>query len=82
MNIYLLVNNVMNGTVTMSTMINGVEAIDFNDAKEKIKKIPKVPDEKEWTINKKHISFEVEQDEGTMFSVFCEMKNEPLKIIR
>ena len=81
MNIYLLVNSVRNGTVTMDTMISGVEAKDFDEAKEKIKKMPKVPDEKEWSINEKSISFNVEQDDGSIFKVYCEMKNEPLKII-
>lgn len=78
--IYLLTEQVLNGTVTMSINSTGIEAGNFEEAVEKVKKM----DENDKFVNvfqdEKTFSCYVLQ-ERSIFQVLCIMKNEPLKII-
>lgn len=81
--IFILNEQVLNGIVTMNNIITGIEAENFLEACEKVKKFKSFTEgfAKITKENYNEIHFEVKQDESTRWTVFCEMKNEELKIV-
>lgn len=81
--IFILNEQVLNGTVTMSNVITGIDAENFIEACEKVKTFKSFTEGKVKILmeNYDEFGFEIIQDESTRWAVFCEMKNEELKII-
>lgn len=77
--IYITTTQVLNGTVTMSTHTVGFEAESFSEAVQKLKNLNENIDIR--SEDEKSISFFIPQkDENFKFTVWGDMKNEPLKI--
>ena len=81
--IFLVVNSIMNGTVTMSNYIDGLEAINFAQAKKKLLNIIK---KNKTVIENQYngsdgFSFSVKQPDETMLECHCELQKKPLRMI-
>jgi hypothetical protein len=81
--IFILNEQVLNGTVTMSNVITGIEAENFIEACKKLKTFKSFTEGFAEITKENHneINFKVTQDESTSWTVFCEMKNQELKIL-
>ena len=79
--IFILNESVLNGTVTMSNIITGIEAENFIEACDKVKTF-KAFTEGKVTINRENYNeFQFEILQESNWNVFCKMKNEELKIL-
>ena len=90
---YILTEQIMNGSVTMNVSSTIVDAPDFQTAKELLKNLPTLqsPDKREISIHAdddQDFSFTIstisteENDFSSGFSVYGHMKNEEAKVIR
>ncbi len=80
--IFILNEQVLNGTVTMSNVITGIEAKNFSEAIKKVKTFKSFTEGDVQIIDEKsnRFTFMILQKQTT-WTVFCEMKNEELKIV-
>jgi hypothetical protein len=80
MKIYIVTEQVMNGTVTMNTMVSGIKAKDFRWAVLKLKrKLAKFQfPSKIYTDSDTEFSYSIN---GQEFPLFGRMTDKPLKII-
>lgn len=81
--IFILNEQILNGTVTVKNIITGIEAENFIKACEKVKTFKSFTEgfAKITNENDNEIHFNVTQDESTNWTVFCEMKNQELKVL-
>lgn len=79
--IFILNESLLNGTVTMSNIITGIEAENFIEACDKVKTFKAFTDGFVKIIKENYNEFKFEILQESNWNVFCEMKNEELKIV-
>lgn len=80
--IFILKESMMNGTVTMDTMVTGIEADNFEEAKKKVKALPNVEN---FIVQETDTEISMRPKPNPeiipSFNAFGIMKNEPLKVL-
>jgi hypothetical protein len=76
--IYILVEQTLNGTVTMNSQISGIKAKSFNDAVRKLLSLQTMSKAKDIKKSSKELTFVIE---GELFNTAGTMSNQPLNII-
>jgi len=80
--IFILLESIMNGTVTAKNNLSGIEAKDFASAKNRVKELPNFGNMRITTETDDLLSF-VGPSTSIDMPLYCagEIKNEPLKML-
>ena len=80
--IFILNEAIYSGTVVLNNNISGIEAKDFSDAIQKVKKFKSFKEGKSKVIreNENEFIFSIIQEKSTYYNVMGTLKNEELKV--
>ena len=79
---FILNEAIYSGTVVLNNNISGIEAKDFSDAIQKVKKFKSFKEGKSKVIreNENEFIFSIIQEKSTYYNVMGTLKNEELKV--